>query len=103
MSPMDANFVDLADDVECPYPHKLTLLRHELIELFYDHKYRAYLKDLSDKVWPSVKNGSRLFFLLSKHLILCVDRSRVRRARHVDNLMQTRTRTSPRQKTLLQF
>ena len=35
------------------YPHQMVLLRSELVDIFYEHKYREHLVALSDKVTRS--------------------------------------------------
>lgn len=50
--PVDATFLEKVEKEEStnPYPHKMVLLRHELIELYYEHKLRAAIQEYQKKV-----------------------------------------------------
>jgi protein TIF31 len=49
--PVDATFLEMcqAESTTNPYPHEMVLLRTELLELFFDHKYRLALKEHDGK------------------------------------------------------
>ncbi|KAJ3323619.1 Intracellular distribution of mitochondria [Boothiomyces sp. JEL0866] len=48
--PVDATFLETVQkEPENPYPHQMTLLRPELVELFYEHKIRLAVKEHQEK------------------------------------------------------
>ena len=50
--PVDACFLEKMEKEEeiNPYPHKMVLLRHELVELYYEHKLRIAIKLYQEKI-----------------------------------------------------
>ncbi|KAI8987473.1 clustered mitochondria-domain-containing protein [Mycotypha africana] len=53
LNPVDIEFQEsecVAKDDKPAYPHKLTLLRHELMSLFWEHKFRKWLKEKTDQI-----------------------------------------------------
>jgi len=49
LTPIDIEFLDEVDkDKENPYPHRLTLIRSELIALYIQHKFSEYLSKLNE-------------------------------------------------------
>lgn len=58
LTPVDIEFLDeVAKDNENPYPHRLTLIRPELITLYIQHKISEYLKNLNDNVNIPIYNA----------------------------------------------
>lgn len=54
-TPVDIGFLESHKAASSDYPHQFVVLRLELVEHFYEHKFRAYLKELSDKNKASKK------------------------------------------------
>lgn len=51
--PVDATFLEKMEqekESDHPYPHKMVLLRHELINFYYEYKLRVAIKEYQDKV-----------------------------------------------------
>ncbi len=52
MTPTDVQFMEAVDtnDQMPSYPHRMLLLRPELVEIFFEQKYRMHLRDVTAKV-----------------------------------------------------
>jgi protein TIF31 len=53
MTPVDVGFEEALDkDTSLPeYPHRMLLLRAELVEIYFQHKYRLHIREVSSKVY----------------------------------------------------
>lgn len=57
---MDIEFLDEADkEKENPYPHRLTLIRPELIALYIQHKFSEYINKLNESA-PKQEEGKEI-------------------------------------------
>ncbi|ORY67839.1 hypothetical protein LY90DRAFT_504520 [Neocallimastix californiae] len=60
LTPVDIEFLDEADkEKENPYPHRLTLIRPELIALYIQHKFSEYINKLNESA-PKQEEGKEI-------------------------------------------
>jgi len=60
LTPVDIEFLEEVDkDKENSYPHRLTLIRNELITLYIQHKFNEYLTKLNESA-PKQENGKEI-------------------------------------------
>jgi len=60
LTPVDIEFLDEVDkEKENPYPHRLTLIRPELITLYIQHKFNEYLTKLNESA-PKQEEGKEV-------------------------------------------
>ena len=61
-TPIDICFIekpDFEDSLEVKYPHKMCLLRHELISRFYEYKFRMALREHQEKLTKSKEDAEK--------------------------------------------